>query len=166
MDESTPHIHALVMPVERGRINVRPWTDGPERLRKMQDSYARAVEDLGLERGIRGARARHEHIQDFYRALNRDFDPDMPAPGNMESAADYAGRIEPAWKAMAARAVQAERWKARAQDLEAVLTGRGVGIGTEKTLEQGAQKAISQKQDRTVQPRTAPEKDQDLGLDF
>jgi hypothetical protein len=50
LDETTPHMHAIVMPVVDKHIDVRPWMDGPDKLSELQSIYAKAVEDLGLVR--------------------------------------------------------------------------------------------------------------------
>ncbi|MCU8050111.1 MobV family relaxase [Shewanella sp. SM65] len=74
LDESTPHIHAMVVPIEhkiagrfagQNRLNAKKWCDGRKALADMQTSYARAVEHLGLERGIAGSPARHETMKNL-----------------------------------------------------------------------------------------------------
>ncbi len=124
MDETTPHIHAVVMPVVMGRVDVRPWTDGPERLRAMQDSYASATKHLGLDRGISGAASEHTTVREFYKSLESEFLPGMPKPIDREGALDYCLRVEPAWKAMAARAILAEKAINRVKELEKLLASK------------------------------------------
>jgi Plasmid recombination enzyme len=67
-DESTPHIQALVVPIdERGRLNARHFLGGTrQRMVELQDSYAKKMEALGLERGVRGSIATHEEIKHWY----------------------------------------------------------------------------------------------------
>lgn len=92
MDESTPHIHAAVVPIVTGeRRKVREKkTDEPAKckyrkkstarsrlcaddvmtrvkLKGYQDSYAEAMAKYGLQRGIDGSEARHVTTQEFYR---------------------------------------------------------------------------------------------------
>ena len=91
-DESTPHIHAAVVPIvtgERrkartvpsetpGKRHYRPKSAARPRLcaddvmsrvrlKQYQDSYAAAMSKYGLERGIDGSEARHVTTQEFYR---------------------------------------------------------------------------------------------------
>ena len=54
LDEKTPHIHAMVIPIdERGKLNARAFVGGTrERLSSLQTDYAGAMQKHGLERGI------------------------------------------------------------------------------------------------------------------
>ncbi len=72
IDEITPHIQALVVPIdERGHLNAREFIGGSRsRLAELQDSYAEAVAGLGLERGVRGSVAEHQTIKEFYARLD------------------------------------------------------------------------------------------------
>ncbi|WP_448110345.1 MobV family relaxase [Pseudomonas lini] len=71
LDESTPHLVAYVVPITRdGRLSCRDFLGGPSKLREMQDSfYATCGITHGLERGIRGSKAKHEEIAAFYTTL-------------------------------------------------------------------------------------------------
>lgn len=71
LDESTPHIHAYFVPLdERGKLNCFGIFGGRQKLSQFQDSYASAMSPLGLERGIKGSRARHTKIKEYYAAVN------------------------------------------------------------------------------------------------
>lgn len=92
LDESTPHIHAAVVPIvtgerrkvrekkthEPGRRKYRKKSTARPRLcaddmmtriklKGYQDSYAEAMAKYGLQRGIDGSEARHVTTQEFYR---------------------------------------------------------------------------------------------------
>jgi len=77
MDESTPHIQAIVCPLDREprakgqavRLNAAKWVDGKVKLTALQDSYADAVSGLGLTRGIRGSKATHQSLSAYYGQL-------------------------------------------------------------------------------------------------
>lgn len=87
------HIHAFIVPIdERGRLNATRYTNGSRQMSLLNDSYADAVKDLGLERGLAGSSAQHKTIRKMYADLNhaKNSVPD-PLPG--ESAADYKKRI-------------------------------------------------------------------------
>jgi hypothetical protein len=77
-DEKTPHIHALVVPLEKrirkcGRqdwvLNARGITGGKVKLSQLQDSYALATNRY-LRRGIKGSKATHTTIKEFYKTVN------------------------------------------------------------------------------------------------
>ncbi|VEP12907.1 Plasmid recombination protein [Hyella patelloides LEGE 07179] len=75
-DEATPHIHAYLVPLdERGKLNCRGLFGGREKLSKFQDSYAEALAPLGLSRGIKGSRAKHTSVKQYYAAVNKK--PDL-----------------------------------------------------------------------------------------
>jgi len=72
LDESTPHIHAYLVPLdERGKLNCRGIFGGRQKLSQFQDSFANAMSPLGLERGVRGSKAKHTKIQHYYAAINQ-----------------------------------------------------------------------------------------------
>jgi len=67
LDESSPHIHATVVPVnERGKLNCRAFLGGREKMREMQTSIAEEMAPLGLIRGVEGSRAHHQDVKRFY----------------------------------------------------------------------------------------------------
>jgi len=71
-DELTPHIQALIVPInDAGRLSAYTYTGGREKLGMMQDSYARAMEPLGLERGVKGSVAVHETIKEWYAKIEQ-----------------------------------------------------------------------------------------------
>lgn len=81
LDESTPHVHAMVVPIEKKasgrfagqeRLNARAFTGGREKMSEMQDSYAAALSLTGLERGIKGSKARHQTVKSWYSEANSD----------------------------------------------------------------------------------------------
>ncbi len=73
LDEATPHIHAYLVPLdERSKLNCRGLFGSREKLRHFQDSYAKALEPLGIDRGIRGSRATHTAIQEYYAAVMQE----------------------------------------------------------------------------------------------
>ena len=93
MDEHTPHIHATVVPIVTGerRKARKKQEDGKRSYRKKantvrlcaddvltreklvtyHDSYAKAMEKYGLQRGVRGSEARHTTTAQYYRDLKR-----------------------------------------------------------------------------------------------
>lgn len=81
LDESTPHIQAIVVPIDETprskgpqiRLNAKKWTGDSKKLSMMQDSFAKSVESLGLERGIRNSKATHNKVKAYYGEINKPF---------------------------------------------------------------------------------------------
>lgn len=93
MDEHTPHIHATVVPIVTGKRRKanKEQEDGKRSYRKKantvrlcaddiltreklvtyHDSYAKAMEKYGLQRGVSGSEARHTTTAQYYRDLKR-----------------------------------------------------------------------------------------------
>ncbi len=59
LDQATPHVHALVVPMLDGKLNCRELYSLRARLKKLQVSYAKAMAPLGLERGSPQVGAKH-----------------------------------------------------------------------------------------------------------
>lgn len=72
-DETTPHLSAFVVPVhkigDRLSLSARAFVGSKSLLAKQQDSFSEAMKPLGLKRGMRGSRARHEAVNRFYGRL-------------------------------------------------------------------------------------------------
>jgi hypothetical protein len=71
LDERTPHLVAYVVPLTaEGRLCARDFLGGAELMRNMQDSFhASCAASKGLQRGVRGSKAKHEDISSFYGVL-------------------------------------------------------------------------------------------------
>ena len=91
-DETTPHIHAIVVPVVSGRLNASHFLGGQKAMSDLQTSYASYMAQFGLERGLRNSRARHVDIKRYYAALNAELSKVLPYPEIGESAAAYRNR--------------------------------------------------------------------------
>ena len=159
-DEQTPHVQALVVPIdERGRLNAHAYTAGRAMLARMQDSYAAAVRDLGLERGVKGSVADHQTVREFYAKI---MEP-TPAPeivkrhlevertgrlvGNperwaAEQTARIAERIAPALDAALVKAQHYEGQAATAEANVAVLQQRVREVERERDTLQRDYKAL------------------------
>jgi hypothetical protein len=69
-DETSPHLSAFVVPLTRdGRLSAKEFIGNKGKMSYDQTTFAAAVHDLGLERGIEGSRARHQTIRAFYEGL-------------------------------------------------------------------------------------------------
>jgi hypothetical protein len=69
-DETTPHIHAVVIPItqnEKGRTCLSAdRLFNPTTLSQLQTDYAAAMGEHGLERGIEGSRRQHQDMKQVY----------------------------------------------------------------------------------------------------
>jgi hypothetical protein len=80
LDEATPHIQAVVVPLDttprkKGsaiRLNAARWFDGSPKLQQRQDEYHEDVAHLGLERGVRGSKAKHQAVRRAYSEIAED----------------------------------------------------------------------------------------------
>jgi len=77
-DETSPHLSAFVVPLTQdGRLSAKEFIGDRSQMTSDQTTYAKAVQHLGLERGIRGSKARHQTIRSYYAAIGRG---DQPVP--------------------------------------------------------------------------------------
>jgi predicted hotdog family 3-hydroxylacyl-ACP dehydratase len=67
-DETTPHMVAYVVPIDpAGRLNCRHFLGGSTAMSAMQDDFHRTCgQPQGLDRGIKGSKAKHTTIKQFY----------------------------------------------------------------------------------------------------
>ncbi|WP_138505383.1 MobV family relaxase [Nostoc sp. PA-18-2419] len=104
LDEATPHIHAYFVPLDDlGQLRAKHFFDGRQKMRQFQDSYSAATEHLGLERGIKGSRAQHQDIKDFYSIVNSGIEPNSSLTESQ----------------MQAKAALSERAQTKKQEMEA-----------------------------------------------
>ena len=99
-DESTPHMVAYVVPVdEHGKLNAKKFLGGREKLSQMQTDFANHVKGLGLERGIKGSKAKHTSIKEYYARIQKELSPseipsfDIPDYKQGQSAKDYGQEV-------------------------------------------------------------------------
>lgn len=94
MDETTPHIHASIIPIDsRGHLCAKSFIDGPYSLKKMQTDYANEMEPFGLERGERRKRAKKKSLYDFYSSINDIDKHPVPEQYDDESNEAYLERL-------------------------------------------------------------------------
>ena len=77
LDEATPHIHAYVTPLKRNKKGkwaqaAKQWTGSKKLCSEMQDRFAEAVSELGLRRGIKGSKAKHTKVKEYYAAMEAE----------------------------------------------------------------------------------------------
>ncbi|WP_318670702.1 MobV family relaxase [Nostoc flagelliforme] len=90
LDEATPHIHAYFVPVDdQGQLRCNHFFDGRQKIHEFQDSYYQTMRLIGLERGIKGSKAQHQDIKDFYRIVEegRDLEVDELSAAQLKAKA-------------------------------------------------------------------------------
>lgn len=101
-DEATPHIHAMITPIDREsgepKFNAKKWLGGRALMSQMQTSYAKAMEQFGLQRGEKNSRATHQDLQTFYRALNNVVRQKLPERTQFKDDQSYQIAIDAAYK--------------------------------------------------------------------
>lgn len=78
LDETTPHIVAYVVPIHddprwpgQKKLSYNVDFGGSKyRLSELQDEYANDMQPLGLERGVKGSKAEHRDVRDYYAKAN------------------------------------------------------------------------------------------------
>ena len=87
------HIHAIVLPVHDEKLNCKYFTGGKAKMFSLQDSYGKAMAEVGLERGKKGSIATPEKIQRFYGAIDEIFSDCLPKKEEKETVEDYYERV-------------------------------------------------------------------------
>lgn len=71
MDEKTPHIQAVIVPIDRkGKLNCRSYLGGAVKMIALQDDYAKRMYTHGLARGEHGTRRKHVPQKVIYTSQN------------------------------------------------------------------------------------------------
>lgn len=71
-DETSPHLSAFVVPMTAdGRLSAKDYIGNRQKMTADQTKFAKAVEHLGLERGLERSRATHTSIKQHYAAIER-----------------------------------------------------------------------------------------------
>lgn len=71
LDEKTPHIHVVTVPLtEDGRLSAREMFGNKTDMQKRQDRYAEEMKPFGLQRGERRTGIKHEDAKAYYSRMN------------------------------------------------------------------------------------------------
>jgi hypothetical protein len=70
-DETTEHMHVIIKPInpKTKKLGAGWLFDGRDKMQAYQDKYQLAVGNLGFSRGVKGSRAKHQTIKQFYRKI-------------------------------------------------------------------------------------------------
>lgn len=142
-DETTPHQVVYVLPRDdKDKLNCRHFLGGRAKLSAMQTDFAKKVgEPHGLERGIKGSRAKHKTIKKFYAELNAAANEEMlkHPPGRFDKLLDATG-----FKTKRMASYEDAVAKAAAASLESrldALRARDVVDSAEQELKQAKEQA-------------------------
>jgi len=69
-DETTPHIHCVIVPLYKGKLSFKSMCNGQAALSQLQTDYANCMAEFGLERAEAGSKATHEELKDFYKRVH------------------------------------------------------------------------------------------------
>lgn len=69
-DEKTPHFHVAIVPIHEGKLRSNYWFDGPVKMKKLHDSYNKAVKPLGLKRGSPSIKPTQTELDSYYKKVN------------------------------------------------------------------------------------------------
>ncbi|CDN32737.1 Mobilization protein BmpH [Mucinivorans hirudinis] len=155
LDESTPHIHATVVPIvtterkkkkheEQAKKRYRKKSPNAarlcldeimsrEKLKEYQDTYAQAMAKFSLQRGVRGSDARHISTSEYYRELINQTETVKSKLSNLKEE-----QIEAQSELSKVKAdISKEKFKNTAADVgTTVLDGVGSLFGNSKVKQQ------------------------------
>ena len=121
-DEATPHIHAMVTPIDRDsgepKFNAKKWLGGRALMSQMQTSYAKSMEQFGLKRGEENSRASHQDLQTFYRALNNVVRQKLPEREQFKDDQSFQNAIDDIYKETVVRMFALEQAIKRLEDVD------------------------------------------------
>ena len=169
-DESTPHMYAYVVPLDEstGRLNARKWLGGHASvLSEMQTDFAEKVGARhGLERGIKGSRAKHERVSRHYGLVNQAADKAAEL-GMLDKASIAVGKptkkAQEAFESADSTLALAHEFQARQRAIKAkekALFEQGHELRNQKARaeQQQAQAAMAQKQVQELRQQLEAEK--------
>ena len=157
MDETTPHIHATIVPIVTGerRKAKQKQTEGKRSYRKKADAarlcaddvlnrdkligyhddYAKIMDKYGLQRGVRGSEARHVTTAQYYRDLKRQTgELETGVQQLQEERKDAEKRLKQIKKEIGTQKLEAVKTEAKAALIAKV--GSLLGSGEIKELKQ------------------------------
>jgi len=130
MDETSPQIHAVMVPITPdGRLSAKHYFGTPGQLRTLHTDYNRAVEPLGLQRGTERSQAEHREVQEWYHSMGTPTREGWelaaqvtiaPPPPGISREEHLAATLT---QALTADKTRAQYWEQRATRVEGQLQG-------------------------------------------
>ena len=95
MDEETAHLHAFIVPIDnKGHLNAKYYTGGRSAMIELQNSYAKEMQEFGLERGEPNSVATPEEKKKFRNGLVKAVNASLPEPLPDDNLVTYKERAE------------------------------------------------------------------------
>lgn len=144
-DESTPHLVAYVVPEREGRLNCRAILGSPELLSDLQTDYAAAMGRFGLQRGLKGSRATHQTVKDFYGRLDAvagDAHALMASLGQLEEPPPPQTVVQRLWEGEEAQTARVKGWKGREKGKRRALVQKAARAAVEASTASEAVRAL------------------------
>ncbi len=102
MDEKTPHIHCLFVPLDKdGRLTAKEIVGDKKKLSYFQSDYAAAMKPFGLERGLKNTRVKHTTTRQYYAKVENAAEEatvetrmGIPKAGEIERVQDVARKMQ------------------------------------------------------------------------
>lgn len=140
LDETTPHVSLLLTPLDdKGKLNARKFFGGREKMSDLQDDFYESVgKEFGLERGIKGSKAKHQTIKSYYAKQNRkdqelkeiaeDISQNLPQKRFGQSAEEHLQEteklIQERLKPVMKKTIEADQTEERLADLRKNFDGQ------------------------------------------
>jgi hypothetical protein len=94
MDERTPHLHAVIVPLTKdGRLSAREIVGNRKDFQLLQDNYAAQMAHFGFVRGEKYSRAKHEDVKEYYKRVNEPVEGVSFTPSFWESKQNSVERM-------------------------------------------------------------------------
>jgi len=123
LDEATPHIHAVVVPImpssdkSHFRLSGKDMFN-PQRLAAMQEAWEKRMSKHGVGPRLKGSRVSHTKLKDYYAAVDSmevearikaasTIKTDPPVKGIFEKSADHQVKVD-RWKKQVEKAARDE----------------------------------------------------------
>ena len=144
-DETTPHVSLLLTPIdENGKLNARKFFGGRDKMSALQDDFYNSVgKEFGLDRGIKGSKAKHQTIKSYYEKQNQK-DQDLE-----KLAEDISQNLPQKKFGQSADSYQQEKEKFIQEKLKPVVKKTIVAEQTDKRL-----KGLQENFETLVQTKT------------
>jgi hypothetical protein len=95
LDERTPHLHVVVVPLKDGKLTAKEVMGNSKNLTELQTAYGKRMEKFGLRRGIENSRASHTGVKEFYGRINAPIEATEMAYKPLSTLESIKVRINP-----------------------------------------------------------------------
>ncbi|ETN80463.1 plasmid recombination enzyme [Necator americanus] len=87
-DEKTPHFQVSFVPIYDGKLRAAHWFDGPAKMNKIHNSYAKVNKPFGLQRGDKFKKPTQEELTEYYKKVNASSDYEAKLDRKLEGLFD------------------------------------------------------------------------------